>query len=172
MVWGADQPALNASVSRTLVITPPCAAGLYACPASTAGRVLCSGIPCALLASLLPQQGPVVRFVQQAPAGPPPPPSGPQPALQQQQQQQIVVMSYGQPPGRSLLPCASAADAGGGGCRAVAYDASVSSAAGPLFSAAAAALGRGRVGTQVPAMAGLSVPPLIGLSVPCIHEAS
>lgn len=141
VVWSTAQPALNATVARTLVLAPPCDAGLYACPA-TGGKTVCSGVPCALLASLLPQgPGPLVALVAAGsavqPFPPPPPPAGsgrappppwraPPPPQLQLQQEQVVVMSYGQPPEQSLLPCTTAAEAAGGGCRAVAYDAAVS----------------------------------------------
>ncbi len=141
VVWSTAQPALNATAARTLVIAPPCDPGLYACPA-TGGKTVCSGVPCAMLAALLPQRaGPLVALVAPTAAAPPPPPSPtgsampppplrappPPPAAQLQlQQEQMVVMSYGQPPEQSLLPCSAAGDAAGGGCRAVAYDAAVS----------------------------------------------
>lgn len=142
MVWSTAQPALNATIARTLVLAPPCDPGLYACPAA-GGKTVCSGVPCALLASLLPQRsGPLVALVAAGPAAQPPaPPAGgsrappppwralppPPPSAQLQlQQEQVVVMSYGQPPEQSLLPCSTAAEAAGGGCRAVAYDAAVS----------------------------------------------
>ncbi|PRW20834.1 hypothetical protein C2E21_8605 [Chlorella sorokiniana] len=143
VMWSTAQPALNASATRTLVIAPPCDPGLYPCPA-TGSKTVCSGVPCALLATLLPQRsGPLVALV--APAAPPPPPPPPPlstssrqtppargvppppppaPQLQLQlQREQVVVMRYGQPPEHTLLPCSTAAAAAGGGCRAVAYDA-------------------------------------------------
>lgn len=140
LVWSDSQPAVNATVTRSLVVAPPCTRGLYACPSGGGGTgVVCSAIPCSLLSTLAgQQQGPVLRFVQQFAAPPPPPPPAagsrapppPPPSTQPppQSQEQVVVMSYGQPPQQSLLPCGSAAEAAGGGCRAVAYDASVSGA--------------------------------------------
>lgn len=142
VVWATAQPALNATTTRTLVIAPPCDPGLYACP-STSGAAVCSGVPCSLLAALLPQRSrPLVALVSPAATLPPPPPppasSGrpppaplrappPPPLAQLQlQQEQVVVMSYGRPPEQSLLPCSTAAVAADGGCRAVAYDAAVS----------------------------------------------
>lgn len=142
VAWGESQPALNATATRTIVVAPPCDPGLYACPPLTGGAgVLCSSVACSLLSSLAAQQrGPVVALVSVAaarpppagPAAPPPPPLAaqaqpppPPSALQQLVQEQTVMIPYGQPAHQSLLPCASAADAAAGGCRAVAYDAAV-----------------------------------------------
>lgn len=141
VVWSTAQPALNATATRTLVIAPPCDPGLFACPSST-GKLLCSGVPCTLLATLLPaQRGPLVAFVAAGAAPPPPgasgspappppsiglPPPPPPPPQLRLQRQQVVLMSYGTQPPQSLLPCSTAAEAAGGGCRAVAYDAAVS----------------------------------------------
>lgn len=153
LVWGEAQPAQNATISRTVVVAPPCDMGQYTCPCLTGDStgVLCSSIPCNLLLSLAAEQrGPVLAFVAAgAPPAPaasasktlPPPPQGsrhppPPPGIQQiLVAEQTVVMSYGQPPQQSLLPCASAAEAASGSCRAVAYDAAVSRGLGQQLPA-------------------------------------
>lgn len=101
-MWDSGTPVLNASVVRTVVLSPPCpsANAPHWCT-DTAGRSFCSGSPCGTAQKLLPpaKPKPQVHLLHGGPA---------------------VYVQYGQPSPVYLGVCASGRS--NASCGAVAWD--------------------------------------------------